>query len=131
MDLWEQGHYKALVYDTEYEVLSCHTSSRLPTNDSLARSYNARVLSGCLRSAVCTLTGRSGGGVCQPDDLCTKSGRPVWKVLQGKHSPLRDPTVLNSQDSAFEPYPNLPTAIPICVTHGMPMMLPLSVPFDL
>jgi hypothetical protein len=116
MDLWEQGHFKALVDDTESEVLSLHPSTRLPTEDSQARAFNARVLSGRLRSAVRTLTGRSGGGVLQPDDPCTKTGRPVWQILQDKHPPLRDPTFLHSPDSAFEPYPELPTAIPICVT---------------
>ena len=99
------------------EALSCPSSSRIPTEDSLARAFNARVLSGRLRSAVRTLTNRSNGGVLQPDDNCTKSGRPVWQVLEEKHPPLRDPTLLNDTHSAFEPYPALPTAIPLCVTQ--------------
>jgi hypothetical protein len=94
MDLWEQGFYKALVDDTECEVLSRHTSSRLPTEDSLARSFNAQVLSGRLRSAVRTLTARSIGGVRQPDDLCTKSNRPVWQVLQDKHPTISNLNIL-------------------------------------
>jgi hypothetical protein len=116
MDLWELGFHKALVDDAECEVLSRHTSSRIPDADTLARAFNARVLSGRLRSAVRTLTNRAGGGVCQPDDPCSKSGRPVWQVLQEKHPALRDPTLLNASDTAFEPYPDVPTAIPICVT---------------
>ena len=116
MDLWEQGHYKALVDDTESEVLSGRTSSRLPSEDTIVRAYNTRVLSGRLRSAVRNLTGRSGGGILHPDEPCTKSGKPVWQVLQDKHPPLRDPDMLQSIDSGFEPYPALPTAIPICVT---------------
>ena len=87
-----------------------------PTEDSIARAFNARVLSGRLRSAVRTLTDQSGGGVRQPDDLCSKSGRPVWQVLQEKHPALRDPVLLNDPHGAFEPYPNEPTPIPIYVT---------------
>ena len=118
MDLWEQGHHKALVDDTECcEVLSRHTSSRVPSDDSQARAFNSRVLSGRLRLAVRTLTGHMGGSVRQPDDPCSKSGRPVWQVLQEKHPPLRDPEHIGSPDSSFEPYQNLPTVIPICVTQ--------------
>ena len=101
MDLWEDSHYSALVDDTECEVLSRHHSSRLPTEDSQAQAYNARVLSGRLRSAVRTVTGRSSGGVCQPDDPCTKTGRPVWQVLQDKHPELREPTHIGIPDGAF------------------------------
>ena len=116
MDLWEAGHFKALVDDTENESLSHRPSTRIPTEDTQqARTFNARVLSGRLRSAVRHLTDRSGGGVLQPDDSCTKTGRPVWQILQAKHPPLRDPLYLHSPDSAFEPYPETPTAIPICV----------------
>ncbi|KAI2510018.1 hypothetical protein MHU86_4444 [Fragilaria crotonensis] len=117
MDLWDQGHFKALVDDAEGEVLSRQPSSRPPDAEAQARSYNARVLSGRLRSFVRTLTNRSGGGVRQPDDLCTKSGRPVWQVLQEKHPALRDPTSVGDKDGAFEPYPDLPAPIPVCVTQ--------------
>jgi hypothetical protein len=117
MDLWEQGHFKALVDDAEGEVLSRKPSSRPPDAEAQARSFNARVLSGRLRSAVRTLTHRSGGGVRQPDDLCSKSGRPVWQVLQAKHPALRDPSSVGDADGAFEPYPNLPAPVPVCVTQ--------------
>ncbi|KAI2493136.1 hypothetical protein MHU86_21397 [Fragilaria crotonensis] len=89
MDLWDQGHFKALVDDAE----------------------------GKLRSAVRTLTDRSGGGVRQPDDLCSKAGRPVWQVLQEKHPALRDPTSVGDADGAFEPYPDLPAPVPVCITQ--------------
>ena len=117
MDLWDQGHFKALVDDAEGEVLSRRPSSRPPDDEAQARSFNARVLSGRLRSAVRTLTNRSGGGVRQPDDLCSKSGRPVWQVLQMKHPALRDPTSVGDADGAFEPYPDLPATVPVCVTQ--------------
>ena len=117
MDLWDQGHFKALVDNTEGEVLSRHPSSRPPDEEAQARSFNARVLSGRLRSAVRSLTNRSGGGVRQPDDLCSKSGRPVWQVLQEKHPDLRDPASVEEADGAFEPYPDLPAPVPVCITQ--------------
>jgi hypothetical protein len=117
MDLWDQGHFKALVDDAEGEVLSRQPSSRPPDDEARARSFNARVLSGRLRSAVRTLTDRSGGGVRQPDDLCSKAGRPVWQVLQEKHPALRDPTSTGVADGAFEPYPDLPAPVPVCVSQ--------------
>ena len=106
-----------MVDDAEGEVLSRQPSSRTPDDEAQARSFNARVLSGRLRSAVRTLTSRSGGGVCQPDDLCSKSGRSVWQVLQEKHPALRDPTLVGEADGAFEPYPDLPAPVPVCVTQ--------------
>ena len=117
MDLWDQGHFKALVDDAEGEVLSRQPSSRPPDEEARARSFNARVLSGRLRSAVRTLTDRSGGGVRQPDDLCSKAGRPVWQVLQEKHPALRDPTSTGDAEGAFEPYPDLPAPVPVCVSQ--------------
>lgn len=90
LDLCSQGHYQALVDDTEAEVLSRHPSSRPPKDDTIACAFNFCFLSGHLRSAVRTLTGRSSGGVCQPDDLCIKAGRLVWQVLKDKHPALRD-----------------------------------------
>ena len=54
------------------------------TNDdesaAAARQFNATVLSGRLRKAVRGLTNRDGGGVLQPDDVCTKTGRRVLEV---------------------------------------------------
>ncbi|KAI2493422.1 hypothetical protein MHU86_21121 [Fragilaria crotonensis] len=117
MDLWDQGHFKALVDDAEGEVHSRQPTSRPPDEEARARSFNARVLSGRLRSAVRTLTDRSGGGVRQPDDLCSKAGRPVWQVLQEKHPALRDPASVGDADGAFEPYPDLPAPVPVCITQ--------------
>ena len=117
MDLWDQGRWPALVDDTEHEVLSRDSLARSPDMEAKARSFNARVLSGRLRPAVRSLTGRAGGGVLQPDDKCTKTGQPVWEVLQSKHPALREPPTVGEEDGAFEPYPHLPTAVPITVTQ--------------
>ena len=77
MDLWDRGQYKALVDDTETEALERATSGVVRDEESLARSFNAKVLSGRLRLAVRHLTSREGGGVLQPDDACTKTGPPL------------------------------------------------------
>jgi hypothetical protein len=85
---------------------------------SEARAYNARVLSGRLRSAVRNLTHRDTGGVMMPDDLCTKSGRPIAEVLHQKHPEQRDPGDLIGQaDTAFEPYTDgHPFTVPVMIT---------------
>ena len=116
MDLWDQGCFAALVDDTELEVLNKTSTQKSPDDDTRARSYNARVLSGRLNSAVRTLTSRGGGGVLQLDDLCSKAGRPVLAILQEKHPELRDPPTVGLPDGAFEPYPSCPTPIPVLVT---------------
>ena len=97
--------------------MSRRPSSRPPDADAQARAFNARLLSGRLRTAVRTLTSQSGGGVRQPDDLCSKAGRLVWQVLQEKHPALRDPTTVGHEDGAFEPYPDPPAPVPVCVTQ--------------
>ena len=68
--------YDTLVDDTENELLRRAGSGRRTNDDeSAARQFNATVLSGRLRKAVRGLTNRDGGGVLQPDDACTKTGR--------------------------------------------------------
>jgi hypothetical protein len=64
-----------------------------------------------------TLTNRSGGGVCQPDKLSSKSGWPVWQVLQEKHPALRNPVTVGEAVGAFEPFPDLPAPILVCITQ--------------
>jgi len=62
LDLWDQGQYQALVDDTEAESLARRGPRHPPDDDTAARRYNARVLSGRLRQAVRSLTDRGGGG---------------------------------------------------------------------
>ena len=104
MDLWEQGHYVALVDDTEAGLAArAHPSRRTPDPESIARAFNSKVLSGRLRSAVRGLTSREGGGVMMPDDDCTKTGRPVIDVLRDKHPGLREPLLIGEHNGSFEP----------------------------
>jgi hypothetical protein len=89
-------------------------------DESEARAFNARVLSGKLRSAVRTLTNRGSGGVKLPDDTCTKSGRPILDVIQEKHAPLRDPgDEIGWPDTPFEPYDAVPLPVPLLVTPDL------------
>ena len=116
MDLWDQGCFSALVDDTEVEIRSRFASPRPLSDDAKARAFNAKVLSGRLQSACRNLTSSDGGGVLQPDDKCTKSGRPVIGVLQGKHPDLREPPSVGTETGAFEPYGSVPTSIPVDIT---------------
>jgi hypothetical protein len=55
IDYWEKGHHVALVDDTESEMrgrTGRGRDSTPPSDESLARAFNATVLSGRLRKAV-------------------------------------------------------------------------------
>lgn len=104
MDLWEEGHHAALVDDTEALLLSrAGPCRRTPDPESEARAFNSKVLSGRLRPAVRRLTSRDGGGVFQPDDADSKTGRPVVDVLREKHPDLREPLLIGQPHGSFEP----------------------------
>ena len=88
MDLWDEGRHLSLVDDTVVERSLRRGPRPARDEESAARAYNARVLGGYLRQAVRTLTDRGQGGVLQPDDRCTLTGRPVLEVLRAKHPAL-------------------------------------------
>jgi hypothetical protein len=119
MRLWDQGRYGALVDDTEAEVQGRIGTGLPPDEETKARAYNARVLSGRIRSAVRTITRRGDGGVLQPDAACTKTGRPVLEVLRAKHPAMRDPNPdLSDPDrGSFEPYVGTPHPLPVAITE--------------
>jgi hypothetical protein len=102
MDLWYKVKFIALIDDTETEVQSRHDSHPVPDEETFARAFNRKVLSGRLRSAVRNLTIHDQGGVLHSDDACTKTGRPVLEVLRGKHPSMRDPAAdLQDPDRIF------------------------------
>lgn len=116
MDLWDKGKIPTLLADMEAESRLRHAQGRpVPREDRLFRNFNARVLSGHLRSACRQLTDRDGGGVLQPDDTCAKTDRPVLEVLKTKHPPLRDPPT-DPDSGVFEPYPETPDLPPLVIT---------------
>ena len=116
MDLWDEHKFRTLVNDVEEEVKGRFPSTRERNEETRARAFNSRVLSGRLRSAVRHLTQRGGGGVLQPDDNCTKAGRPVLEVLQEKHPEMREPDLDNPALGIFESYEDTPTVVPLTVT---------------
>ena len=91
--LWEKGRIRALIDDVIAEIGGKPHVRREKDNAAKARSYQARAISGRLRSAVREVKNSAGGGVLQPDDVCTKTGRPVLEVLQGKHPKMREPNL--------------------------------------
>ena len=73
--------------------------------DSKARRYDALMREGKIRSAVRMLTERDGGSLYGPDDLDTKTGEPVWDVLQAKHPDGVVPPARNFDAYAEVPEP--------------------------
>ena len=119
MNQWEAGQFQALVDDTEATALSLRGGQRAADEASKMRAFNTRVTSGRLRSGVRALTNRGGGkGVLEPDDTCTKTGRPVLEILRSKHPKMRDPApdLADPDRGSFEPHPSLPQPLPLEVT---------------
>ncbi|KAL3812075.1 hypothetical protein ACHAXA_002879 [Cyclostephanos tholiformis] len=79
LNAWDAGRYVALVKGVEEAYLD----SRQRT--SLACRYDAMVLGGKVRAAIRMVTDRGAGGPYRPNDLDSKSGRPVIDVLRDKH----------------------------------------------
>ena len=119
MDLWEAGAYEALVNDTELEANARLGHIPKQDIDTLARTFNVKVLSGRLRSAVRTLTNRNGSGVLLPTDTCSKTGETVLTVLQQKHPALRDPPSVQQEHGAFEPYDSVPPPVSLHITSDI------------
>ena len=91
LDLWDAKRFDALVSDTEAEGRSVRQGERTEDEERDARAFQATVMDGRLREAVRHLTNRSGGGVLDPEDTCTKTGRPVVDVLRENHPAMRMP----------------------------------------
>ena len=114
LNLWEAGKFNALVQDIEAAAMQSVGGGRRTVDpDQIARNYNASVLDGNIRAAVRSVTNRDGGGVLLPEDLCTKTGRPVFEVLESKHPDTRIPNLDDPNNIAFEEYEELPDPIPL------------------
>ncbi len=64
-----------------------------------------------LRAAVSFVTDHGGGGVLLPQDLCTKTGRPMMEVLRLQHLDTRIPDLEDPHCIAFEHYNEVPVEI--------------------
>ena len=107
LDAWDAGRYVALVKGVEEAYLDSSGGGRrveVRRQDdatSLARRYDAMVLGGKVRAAVRMVTDRGTGGPYRPNDLDSKSGRPVIDVLRDKH-----PDCVVPSEEAFDAYPD-------------------------
>ena len=111
MDLWERGQHVGLVGNDEAEgvVQEVRAASGSKEEDkAIGRNYHDTVLSGKLRRSVCRATGREGGESLLLDNQCTKTGRPVVKVLRKNHPDMQVPPVENPTCAAFEEYEEVP-----------------------
>ena len=83
IDLWEEGRYQGLVDDPLAESRTRGRRNSMEEGaEARGHRFNTTVLSGKLRTAVCIVTDRGGGGVFRPDDPCSKTGRPVLDVIR-------------------------------------------------
>ncbi len=113
LQLWTDGHYNALVQDIIGEAMRGAGSGQGTANeDIIAHKYNLMVLDSKLRAAVRFATNHGGGGVLLPQDLCTKTGRPVMEVLRSQHPDTRIPNLEDPHCIAFEHYDEVPVEIP-------------------
>lgn len=62
------------------------------------------MIDGRLRAATRGLTSGDGGGVVGPEDACTKTGQPMYDVLQSKHPNLMVPELDREVWALFERY---------------------------
>jgi hypothetical protein len=117
MELWERGCIRALIDNVITKVGGKPLVHREKDDAAKARSYQARVISGRLRSAVRGVTNRAGrGSILQPDGVCTETGRPVLEVLQGKYLKMREPNLNDPTLKIFEEYPTVPQVVPLDIT---------------
>jgi hypothetical protein len=84
--------------------------------DLVARKFNSMVLDGKLCAAIRFATDRNGGEVLLPQDVCTKTRRPVMEVLLLQHPDTRIPDFEDPHCTAFEHYDEVPAAMPMYCT---------------
>eukprot|EP00957_Ditylum_brightwellii_P042419 3212013-Ditylum_brightwellii.AAC.2 len=113
MDLLEKGDYLALVEDTvKTNKMQQPTVQQRESLEHVHHVYTQMLLQGKLRQAICWLNGRDKGGLLQPTDIDSKTGKPASKVLLSKHLAQSQPP-----EAALEEYNNLPALIDIDVTE--------------
>ena len=103
LEAWKVGHYLALLKDIEEAALEDGWSTphdREFELEEAGKKYDAMIKRGQVRSAVRMVTQRDLGGLYQPTDKCTKTGRPAIDILREKHPAGVIPNVTH-----FDTYP--------------------------
>lgn len=59
---------------------------------------------------------RNSGGILQPDDTDSKTGRPILEVLQSKHPAMRDTVIKGDWSRCFKTYNLTLEPIPLEIT---------------
>ena len=72
-------------------------------DEGIKRRFHLMVISGRLRVEVCWVTNRSGSGMINREDLNTKNGRPVFKVVKDKHPECMITEIGKEGWTSFEP----------------------------
>ena len=80
--------------------------------EAISKTFTSLVLKGKIRKAVRFVTLQRAGGVLLPDNIDTKSGRPVVDMLREKH-----PVPIVPDVGVLEDYGIIPEFMPINITE--------------
>eukprot|EP00957_Ditylum_brightwellii_P043798 3321436-Ditylum_brightwellii.AAC.1 len=115
MDLWEKGDCIALVEDTDKtDKMQQPNVQWRESLEHVRHVYTLILLWDNLCQAVHWITGRDKGGLLQPTDVNSKTGKPVSEVLLSKHPAQSQPP-----EAALEEYDTLPALIDINVMEDV------------
>ena len=84
-------------------------------DELVAHHFHNTVAEGKLRQAVRQITNRDGGGILQPKEPDTKTGRRVVDMLSDKHPAIRIPDLGLTDWASFEAYDTCADPIPLPV----------------
>lgn len=94
--------------------------TRRPVNeDKRARTYNAQIIAGKVRSAVRQVTDCLRGGLLDPFGPDPHSDQSVYQVLQSKHPDLHVPDLTDSNVICFEDYDRTPGTVPVHANNAI------------
>ena len=85
--------------------------------EQLLKTFNTLVLSGKLHEATNFILNETPQVILQPNDIDDKTHLPVIDVLKSKHPELKINDITNP-DFQLEPYPEVPTPLPIQITDS-------------
>ena len=78
LDAWEVGHHQIMVKETAHKCNQYLSTDRWDElEDHRAKTLNSLVLRGKLQNAVRWIKEREKGGLMQPGDACSNTGKPI------------------------------------------------------